>query len=148
MNSRPFRFLTAWVEHADFEDFLHQHWNITSLLGPTLKYLATELTQWNREVFGNLFRRKRNIWARLQGVQLQLSASGNGHLIRLRGKLREELNVILNQIETLWFHKSRMEAIQDGNRNTRYFHLSTIIRRTSSKPSWIRIIIGLVTKTR
>ena len=29
----------------------------------------------------------------------------------------------------LWFQKSRMAAIRDGDRNTRYFHLSTIIRR-------------------
>lgn len=29
----------------------------------------------------------------------------------------------------LWFQKSRIEAICDGDRNTRYFHLSTVIRR-------------------
>ena len=39
----------------------------------------------------------------------------------------------LNQIETVWFQKSRMSAIRDGDRNTHYFHLSTIIRRKSNR---------------
>ena len=39
------------------------------------------------------------------------------------------MEVVLNDEEMLWFQKSRLEAISDGDRNTRYFHLSTIIRR-------------------
>lgn len=40
---------------------------------------------------------------------------------------------VLNDEEMLWFQKSRLEAIGDGDRNTRYFHLSTIIRRKRNK---------------
>ena len=47
----------------------------------------------------------------------------------LEAKLRKELNVILNEIELFWFQKSRVEAIHDGDKNTKYFHISTIIRR-------------------
>jgi len=39
-------------------------------------------------------------------------------LINLEARLRKELDEVLGQIETLWFQKSRAEAIRDGNRNT------------------------------
>jgi len=47
----------------------------------------------------------------------------------LEAQLRTELNVVLQEIETFWFQKSRVNAIRDGDRNTKYFHISTIIRR-------------------
>jgi len=33
-----------------------------------LDKLAATLTTWNKEVFGNLFYRKRNLWAWLEGI--------------------------------------------------------------------------------
>lgn len=48
-------------------------------------------------------------------------------------KLRRELDDILHEEEMLWFQKSRMEAIKDGDRNTKFFHLATIIRRQRNK---------------
>lgn len=50
-------------------------------------------------------------------------------LIKLEGKLRRELDDVLHQEEMIWFQKSRLEAIEDGDRNTRFFHLSTVMRR-------------------
>lgn len=43
--------------------------------------------------------------------------------------MRREMDDVLQDEETLWFQKSRMEAINDGDRNTRFFLLSTVIRR-------------------
>ena len=60
---------------------------------------------------------------------MKLAERGNRHLIQLESNLRCELNEVLNQIETMWFEKSRIDAIRDGDRNTRYFHLGTIIQR-------------------
>ena len=45
--------------------------------------------------------------------------------IKLEANLRCELDNTLDQIEALWFQKSLMEAIKDGDKNTRYYHLST-----------------------
>jgi len=102
---------------------------ISYALVPALQHLVDNLGNWNREVFSNLFCRKQKTWARLEGIEKRLSAGGPRHLLNLETKLRKDLTVILNQIETFWFQKSRMEAICDGDRNTRYFHINTIIRR-------------------
>jgi len=50
-------------------------------------------------------------------------------LLKLDKKLRERLDEVLGQLEIFWYQKSRIEYIQDGDRNTRFFHLSTIVRR-------------------
>jgi len=49
--------------------------------------------------------------------------------LKLEEKLRKDLDTTLNQIDTFWFQKSRAEQIQDRDRNTRFFHTSTLIRR-------------------
>ena len=70
---------------------------------------------------------------RLEGVQRKLADGGRWHLLKLEAKLRVTLNEMLDQLETFWFQKSRVDAIRDGDRNTRYFHLSAIIKRRRNK---------------
>ncbi|KAJ8422016.1 hypothetical protein Cgig2_007566 [Carnegiea gigantea] len=121
---RPFRFQAAWLAHSSFKDFLQDNWNPQDLLYPSLFRLSVALEEWNKLVFGNLFRRRREIWARLEGIQKRLSPEQNRFLLQLEKSLRHDLDEVLDQIETFWFQKSRTEAIQDGDRNTRFYHLS------------------------
>jgi len=72
-------------------------------LVPVLQQLSDDLHTCNKELFGNLFRRKWKTWARLEGVHKRLSAGGPHHLLKLESKLRKELSVILKQLELLWF---------------------------------------------
>jgi len=87
------------------------------------------LSTWNKEVFGNLFRRKRKLWARIEGLQRRLATGAPRYLLKLERKLRSELDQTLDQIAMLWFQKAREDQIRDGDRNTKYFHTATIIRR-------------------
>jgi len=103
-----------------------------------LLYLLEDLLKWNKEVFGNLFRQKRKAWARMEGIQRKLAKGGGNHLLRMEAKIWEELNTILNQTETFWFQKSRIDAIREGDPNTRCFHLSTITRRKRNKIESLR----------
>lgn len=126
---RPFRFQAAWLNHQVFHDFVLHNWKNEAPIVPFLKEFASQLSQWNREKFYNIFRKKFELWARINGIQALLSKGRQGHLIKLEAKLRREMDDVLHDEETLWFQKSRMEAINDGDRNTRFFHLSTVIRR-------------------
>lgn len=63
---------------------------------------------WNKEVFGNIFARKRQIMARLLGAQRALANSPNSFLINLQEQLSGEYNEILQLEEELWAMKSRV----------------------------------------
>ncbi|KAJ8429122.1 hypothetical protein Cgig2_016405 [Carnegiea gigantea] len=54
-------------------------------------------------------------------------------LLKLELKLRSESDDVLNYLEIFWWKKSQPDAICDGDRNTRYYLLSTVIRRHSNK---------------
>jgi len=130
---RPFRFQAAWLSYDKSEECLRDNWNIHMPLYLLLHHLSNALKKWNKKIVGNLFRRRKELWSRIEGIQRQLAIGHNRSLIKLKANLRCELDNTLDQIETLWFQKSRMEAIKDGDKNTRYYHLSTIIGRRHNK---------------
>ncbi|KAJ8439061.1 hypothetical protein Cgig2_018455 [Carnegiea gigantea] len=57
--TKPFRFRMAWNSHAGIDQVVHEHWNPKTPLMPALHTLVADLNKWNREIFGNLFRRKK-----------------------------------------------------------------------------------------
>ncbi|XP_010666673.1 uncharacterized protein LOC104883809 [Beta vulgaris subsp. vulgaris] len=133
VSTKPFRFQAAWMNQIKFHEFVYENWKKGAPIVPFLKEFALKLQKWNREEFHNIFRKKAELWARLEGVQSILASGRQSHLAKLEAKLRREMDEVLNEEELLWFQKSRMEAISDGDRNTRYFHLSTLIRRRQNR---------------
>ena len=48
-------------------------------------------------------------------------------------QLIEEFNNTLVQEELLWFQKSREQWVKFGDRNTKFFHVQTLVRRKHNK---------------
>ena len=88
---------------------------------------------WNREVFGNIFQRKRRLMARINGIQEALENYSSRGLIRLEARLRSELEMVMAQEEILWLQKSRKDWILHRDRNTSFFHRKTITRRRQNR---------------
>ncbi|KAL8137685.1 hypothetical protein V2J09_003686 [Rumex salicifolius] len=116
-----------------FMPFLTKNWRPDLDLSVGLDTLATNLLTWNREIFGNIFKRKRPCYSRTVGVQRRLEVAPSMVLIKLERRLRIELSGILEQEQTLWWQKSRAGFLIDNNRNTKFFHTSTVIRRKANK---------------
>lgn len=93
---------------------------------------------WNKNSFGNIFRKKRWTLARISGIQKSQDKIFSHNMQILEKDLILEYNNILQQEEIHWFQKSRAKWITLGERNTRYFHLTTIIRRRKGKISMLR----------
>ncbi|KAJ8450987.1 hypothetical protein Cgig2_032612 [Carnegiea gigantea] len=55
-----FKFQATWLLHSGFEELIRRSWMSTTHLNFVLDELANKLSHWNKEVFGNLFRRKRS----------------------------------------------------------------------------------------
>ncbi|KAK1554545.1 hypothetical protein Q3G72_013786 [Acer saccharum] len=131
---KPFRFEAMWLRHEEFSDMARRSWGSHgSDLPNKLKCMAASFKIWNKEVFGCIFHRKRRIIARLQGIQRSLSERSNPWLASLEIKLREEYDLIVDQEETFWLQKSRNTWLKEGDRNSKFFHLSTMIRRRYNK---------------
>lgn len=66
-----------------------------------IEEFKTNLWTWNREVFGNIFKRKRRILARIDGIQKALEVRQSNHLTWLKADLRQELEEVLTQEEII-----------------------------------------------
>ncbi|CAL9009767.1 unnamed protein product, partial [Prunus brigantina] len=133
-NRRPFRFEAMWLKHEQFHDFISQQWDqgSGSALTKSLN-LVEPLKHWNLTVFGHLKQRKASLLARLNGIQRSLCHRPNCFLTQLEEALLSEYNIILDQEALFWQQKSRVKWLQEGDRNTKFFHLSTIVRRRRNK---------------
>ena len=92
--------------------------------------VPSKALRWNKDVFGNVFTRKKIIMARLLGVQKAFTSRLNPFLIRLQNKLNDEYNLILQLEEELWAMKARTDWIIHGECNTAYSYMSTLVRRS------------------
>lgn len=52
--------------------------------------------------------------------------------------MKSEWEEILFQEELLWKQKSRVEWIREGDKNTKNFHLSTLIRRRTNRVDFLQ----------
>ena len=102
-------------------------------LNGAISGFTNKARKWNAEVFGNLFARKRRVLARLNGTQKALADNPSDSLLQLERKLTEDYSLILLQEEEFWALNSRLNAATFGDRNTTYFHVSTVVRRHRNK---------------
>lgn len=130
-NDRPFRFESCWLTHPQFNEVVKENWNQQSPLHMALKDLSYSLSEWNKNSFGNIKKRKNNILARLGGIQR--SNERNPFLEDLEKRLHRELDEVCTQEEYLWHQKSRAEWINSGDRNTKFYHLRTTNRRRKNR---------------
>ena len=130
---KPFRFEAAWLTAPDIDQVVRQCWSSGFSMEVITSQCAEGLQDWNRQTFGKIFFRKKRLYARLFGVQKALYIRDNENLRRLEKKLIDEYNDTLLQEQLLWFQKERLDAATLQDRNTRFFHLSTIHKRRSSK---------------
>ncbi|XP_050387323.1 uncharacterized protein LOC126803582 [Argentina anserina] len=69
--------------------------------------LSAVLKKSNENVFGNLFQRKKNLLARIVGIQKACDRFSNNFLVNLEAELIHEYEQILNQKNLFWRQKSR-----------------------------------------
>ncbi|XP_074292463.1 uncharacterized protein LOC141619337 [Silene latifolia] len=112
---KPFKFQATWMTHENFSEYVQENWPVVGDFPNRLKVLSEKLQDWNKKEFGNIFRQKIILLARIEGCQRELSIARNGGLIKLEAKLRKVLDEVLEREELLWYQKSRVDFIVDGD---------------------------------
>ena len=130
----PFRFQAMWMNHDNYADMISDFWenNGGDILTKTGN-LAKSLAIWNRNVFGNIFKQKKSLLARISGIQRSLGRGNNVFLKNLEKDLIADYEKIRDAEAIFWRQKSRDKWLCDGDRNTKFFHLTTIVRRRRNK---------------
>eukprot|EP00253_Pinus_taeda_P026887 PITA_26887 len=110
---RPFRFEAFWLSHPDFYEF-------------------------NQSIFGNIFKAKETLNQEMKAIQQRMIIEGRSD--ELAKKEQSIENQILErdlQEETLWRQKYRVRWLKEGEKNTKFFHKTTLQRRMNNQISHI-----------
>ena len=91
-----------------------------------IKQAKLELKQWNRSCFGNVQSKIKEAWKNLDQIQ---SLDPNPQNLEKEANLCMEIQELLKREEILWRQKSRIKSLASFDLNTRFFYLSTMIRR-------------------
>ena len=66
---KPFRFEPMWVLDNSFTNIVHKAWFSHFSLDDKMDQTRKDLTVWNKEKFGNVYRRKKRALSRLRGIE-------------------------------------------------------------------------------
>lgn len=123
-----------WLSDHRFADFVKEKWpaNNNDIIAKTESF-TKELKIWNREIFGKIQKNKKILIARLNGTQKALELGPNPYLSNLNVQLQDDFQNSVQQEEMYWLQKSLEKWHVQGDRNTSFFHLSTIVKRRRKK---------------
>lgn len=103
--NKPFWFLAAWLIDKGFQNLVNSSWGFDDSYLEVVQRFTTNVSLWNKNTFGNIFHKKRNLLARIGGIQRVLETCTKQSLVRLELKLKVELEQVLTQEELLWHQK-------------------------------------------
>ena len=135
---RPFQFQPIWLSHPTFPSVVREAWNTPPSLQQALSSFTIKANSWNKNQFDNLFHRKKRILARLKGIQESLSIRSNSFLVDLEGKLRLEYAEDAKLEKEYWAMKTTILWLVEGDRNTSFYHTSTLVHRDTKGTKYMR----------
>ncbi|GKV23692.1 hypothetical protein SLEP1_g33394 [Rubroshorea leprosula] len=138
--NKPARFEAAWLSRPEFSTVFTQAWSQhANHLSAAINATGEACLSWGKSVFENIYRKKRLLKARITGIQNSPRYSTSSWLQRLEVSLLGEYQQVLYEEELLWFQKSRVDWIASGDRNTSFYHMSTMVRRNKNKIGALKI---------
>ncbi|KAK9938018.1 hypothetical protein M0R45_014779 [Rubus argutus] len=127
---KSFEFESFWADDVECLPLVQQNWNTASLLPSqslwhqNLSSCQTQLIKWSHEHFS---KNRDLIKECLKELNSDLLGSSPNN------ERREDLSIQLGSLwsieEKIWQQKSRISWLQSGDKNTRFFHLTTFHRR-------------------
>src|ERR1044072_2046451 len=118
------------MDDSRFPKFVNESWGELRLQGrgifvlkEKLKLLKEKLKVWNKEIFGDLNLKRKDLIARLNELDKQVEDGGpNDENSKQRKEVSAELWSVARFHESLLRQKFRTKWIKEGDANTKFFH--------------------------
>ena len=110
-----------------------------AIVANKLERIKKDLKKWNREVFGIVKERIKSLQANIVEIQQKPPTREN---LELEAALSLELDDWLLKDELRLKQKSRELWLKEGDRNSRFFHLFTLVRRRRNRTEEIKLEDG------
>ncbi|XP_019197152.1 PREDICTED: uncharacterized protein LOC109191019 [Ipomoea nil] len=133
---KHFVFLNVWVKHEAFQTVVRDGWQAPVdgasmfVLAAKLKRLDKVLSKWSRTVFGDIFAKLREYEDTVHNLEAVLQQHPEDE--RALIEYQKGVAMLKKQIaieEEYRQQKARVTEVQDGDRNSRYFHAIVKERR-------------------
>lgn len=132
---RPLRFEAVWLRDESCQFVIENAWIIEASGSDFVKLYKKQastrdaLRKWNKQIFGRCQDRINSLLQKIKQFQDKPPSHVND---MIEQALQIELSEWLLRCEVRWRQKSRELWLKLGNKNSKFFHLSTIIRRGSN----------------
>ena len=103
-----------------------------------LKHPKQALKSWNRHQFGNIFEHQKVLEQQMRTLQQCIINEGRTEeYAHQEQALADKIEERRLQDEILWRQKSRIRWLKEGEKNTKFFHRSTIQRHMHNNIAFI-----------
>ncbi|XP_027174232.1 uncharacterized protein LOC113773826 [Coffea eugenioides] len=135
---RPFRFLNAWTAHLDFREVIKASWQRECTGSPfhivcvKLSRLKADIKEWSKHGFGNIFVNARKAEETVLAAERWVEDDDSSDALETLQRATSEWHRWLLMEESFWKQKARMRWLDQGDKNTKFFHSIVKQRRAQS----------------
>ncbi|KAG7556714.1 Ribonuclease H domain [Arabidopsis suecica] len=128
-----FRYDKRYAQTEDFVEAVQRGWQYGKTddhggIQDKLRVCRRELAKWKRKT-------RTNSAEKIQALKYRIDAAERDHLVPLStvSQLRRDLNQAYRDEEVYWHLKSRNKWMLLGDRNTKFFHATTKVRKSRNR---------------
>lgn len=139
---KPFRLEPYWCKHPHFKAIVSST-SCNNSYNQALSTFKDTVVNWKNITFGDIFKNKSHILARLKGIQNSLSYYYSTFLQSLEHSLIQDYNIILRIEKDYWKLRSRIHWLNEGDANTEFFHIVETNRKRINKINFLKNDLGM-----